>query len=125
MQKPLQEIVERRGLEGAHQTTASGWTEGSAVRIPPPYLDFFIGGPVNRHRFNSLRECSLIGGKSGKMEMTEMVSYLYCIVIVDIITGLLNKKKRAPLRGANIKKIVAQCFQSSLGDLIDLGSDFD
>ena len=76
-------MLERRGLEGAHQTTASGWTEGSAVRIPPPNLDFFLGGPVNRHCFNSLRECSLIGGKSGKMEMTETVSY--CIVLSLLI----------------------------------------
>ena len=33
--------MERRGLEGAHRTTASGWTEGSAVQIPPLPLKFF------------------------------------------------------------------------------------
>ena len=68
--------MERRGLEGAHRTTASGWTEGSAVQIPPLPLNFSRSiSRTDLIRYRGIVKSaigSVLGNKSGKMEKKKM-----------------------------------------------------
>ena len=59
--------VERRGLEGAHQTTASGWTERFAAVF---FLSRSLLGQI--YIVIAIRSAvgSVLGNKSGEMDLT-------------------------------------------------------